>query len=105
MALAYLLAIDEISFDSTDKLFIGELSLDGSLKKVSGILSLVQAAASSGYKQVYVPHANAQEAALVSGIEIYPVTDLWLLIKHLNTKEKEPRYIHCLLYTSPSPRD
>ena len=93
MALGYLLAIDEISFDPENKLFIGELSLDGKIKEVSGVLTLVQAAVKDGFKEVYVPTDNAKEAALVRGVTIYPVDDLYLLIKHLNLKEEKRIFI------------
>jgi magnesium chelatase family protein len=70
IALGYLLAAEEIAFDPSLKLFLGELSLDGTLRKVSGVLPLVQHALASGIKEVFVPEANAKEAALVEGISI-----------------------------------
>jgi len=64
MALAYLLARDEIHFDVEKKLFLGELSLDGKIRPIHGTLALVREAAALGFEEVYVPKENATEAAL-----------------------------------------
>ncbi|MBI4533168.1 MAG: YifB family Mg chelatase-like AAA ATPase [Candidatus Melainabacteria bacterium] len=55
---------------------IGELGLDGSLRPVSGVLPLSIACESSGMKNIVVPEANADEAALVEGLTVYPVSHL-----------------------------
>ena len=84
IALAILLASEQISFETKGKLFIGELSLDGQLRAVPGVLAAALYAKSSRIiEELYVPEANAQEAALVSGVAIYPVTTLSKLIGHL----------------------
>lgn len=88
MALAYLLASAEINFDPAKKLFLGELSLDGKLRKVSGALSSVRQAVSAGFLEVYVPIENAREAALIEGITVFGVQTLKETIDHLNTKKK-----------------
>lgn len=62
--------------------FIGELSLDGSVRPVGGILPMVYQAVQSGFKTAYVPIENAKEAALAQGITIYPVESLGVLIEH-----------------------
>lgn len=82
MAMGYLLATEEISFDPENKIFIGELSLDGTVRSLSGILPIVQAAKEAGFQEIYVPEKNATEAALVTGITIYPVKNLLQLVKH-----------------------
>ncbi len=87
MALAYLLATEEIEFDSEGKLFVGELSLSGKVRSVRGVLPLVECARASGFKEVYVPKTNAEEAALVSGIKVYGVKTLLELIEHLDETE------------------
>ena len=84
MALGYLLATEEINFDPEGKIFLGELSLDGSLRALNGILPIVQAAKESGFKEIFLPHKNVKEAALVLGIDIYPVGNLKEVIGHLN---------------------
>ncbi len=89
IALGYLLASEEISFNPDGKLFIGELSLDGHVKPVRGVLPIVQEAKRAGFREVYVPAENAKEAALVEGIDVYPVSTLRELIAHLDEKREE----------------
>ncbi len=84
IALGYLLSADEISFDPTGKLFIGELSLNGDLQMVSGILPIVQAAKSAGFTELFVPKQNAYEAALIDGVTIYPAENLKQVVLHLD---------------------
>lgn len=86
IALAYLLASGEIVFNPEKLLFAGELSLDGRLRGVRGILPLVAHAKEAGYTAVFVPNENAKEAGLVEGIEIYGADSLLDVIKHLNEK-------------------
>jgi magnesium chelatase family protein len=52
-------------------MFLGELSLDGSVRAVRGALSAAIAARDNGIKAVAVPESNAKEAAVVEGIEVY----------------------------------
>lgn len=67
-------------------LFIGELSLEGGVRKIPGILSVVLMAKKQNIQQVFVPFENAREAALIEGIDIYPISTLTDLILHLNNK-------------------
>jgi magnesium chelatase family protein len=85
MAMGYLLATNEINFDPSDKIFIGELSLDGRVQSLHGILPIVQAAKEAGFKEIYLPTNNAQEAALVEGIIIFPIATLAELVNHCDT--------------------
>lgn len=88
IALSYLLAAGEISFAPEGLLFAGELSLDGRLMPVRGVLPLVAHAKASGFRAVFVPKENENEAALIEGIEVYGVETLREVIEHLNeTKE------------------
>jgi len=87
IALSYLLASEEIDFDPEGKLFLGELSLDGKLRPVRGILPVARFAKKNGYKELYVPMENVEEAALIEGVDVFGMSSLVDLIKHL-TKEK-----------------
>jgi magnesium chelatase family protein len=93
IALSYLLAAEEIEFDPKGKIFVGELALDGGLRPVNGILALSKFAKSKGEYELYVPKANAAEAALIEGVTVYAVTTLRELIAHLNTKELEEEHL------------
>jgi len=68
--------------------FIGELSLDGSICKCSGILPMVIAMRNAGVERVIVPYANRQEAALVTGIDILPAENLVQVVSHFNLNEQ-----------------
>ncbi len=86
ISLAYLLASGEIEFDAKKILFLGELSLDGNLRRINGVLPIVAEAKSKGFQEVFLPTDNAKEAALVSDIKIYGANTLKEIIEHLNTK-------------------
>jgi magnesium chelatase family protein len=93
IALAYLLAVGEIKFNPENKIFLGELSLDGRVRPIRGVLPLVQLAKQQGFTHVFVPHENGREAALISGIHIYAVTTLTAVINHLQAEksaDKDP---------------
>jgi len=63
---------------------IGELSLSGEIRGVKGALSMCVAARDAGLDAIYVPAANAREAAAVSGMTVYPLTTMRALVDHLN---------------------
>lgn len=71
-----------------DIAFIGELSLDGKLNKINGILPMCIEAKKLGIKKVIVPIENAKEAAVVDGIEIYGATTLVEVVDFLNGTSK-----------------
>ena len=62
---------------------LGELSLDGTVRPVRGVLPMVIAAVERGVKRILVPAANANELRCVEGIEIYPVESLNAAVRHL----------------------
>lgn len=64
-------------------LFIGELSLDGGLRPVNGILSICLWAKKNGFTDIFIPQDNANEASLVSGINIYGAKNILEIINHL----------------------
>lgn len=82
IALAILMASQQLVIDPKDKMFLGELSLDGKLRPVPGVLAVAITAKTLGINQLFVPKANAKEAALVSGVKIYAVDDLKQLLGH-----------------------
>ncbi len=68
-------------------MFLGELSLDGGLRPVNGILSMVDCARNNKIKNVFVPVENANEAAVVKEINVMPVRNLLEIISHLNGQQ------------------
>ena len=83
IALAVLLASGQVNFATAKSMFAGELSLDGRLRPAGGVLAMAMRARESGFRELYVPQANAAEAALIGGLKVYGVGDLEELLKHL----------------------
>ena len=77
IAIGYLMATRQVPrFALGDKMFLGELALDGRLRPVSGALSIAEAAARRGFKALFLPRANANEASAMPGINIVPADHL-----------------------------
>lgn len=72
-----------LNTDLADRLFVGELSLDGKLRPVRGIINIVQAAREAGFKEVFLPQANLPQASLVQNIKLIGLTSLRELFLHL----------------------
>ncbi len=74
----------------SSSLFIGELSLDGSVRHADGILPMVSVAKAEGFQRVFVPLSDAPEASLMGGLEIIPLESLFQLVAHLNGSQEIP---------------
>ncbi|MCR5150958.1 MAG: YifB family Mg chelatase-like AAA ATPase [Clostridiales bacterium] len=85
---ALLKAGNQINCDTNDSAFVGELSLDGLVRHINGVLPMVIRARNSGIKNVFVPAANANESSVVDGINVYGVENIRQLIDHLKGVEK-----------------
>lgn len=70
-----------------DCIFLGELSLNGDVKKVNGILPILISARSLGYKKFFIPYANINEASFIDKIEIYAVKTLKQTVNYFNGTE------------------
>ncbi|MBA2276622.1 MAG: ATP-binding protein [Chloroflexia bacterium] len=84
IATGILLASGQILADLSDALIVGELSLDGILRHTPGIISMVALAAEKGLRRAFVPEEDSREAALIEGIDVYPVRTLADLVNHLS---------------------
>lgn len=85
IALGILAASDQIPLNALDDtLVIGELSLDGSVRHVRGVLPMTALAVEKGYHRVLVPAMDAAEAALIPDVEVIPIQDLAQLCAALN---------------------
>lgn len=89
MALAYLLASEEIKFNPSGRIFLGELSLDGEVRKINGVLAITEEAKKRGFEEIYLPKENVREAALIDGIKIFGVKNLQEVIAHLDQKRAD----------------
>ncbi len=72
----------------TGKVFVGELSLDGCIRKVSGVLSMIIDAKRCGAKEIFIPQANAAEGKLIHGIDVYTASTLTEIVEHLLDNKK-----------------
>ena len=83
MALSIICATEQIYAPDLSKCtFFGELSLDGTVQPINGILPMVISAYKSGFTDMFVPTENADEAAVIEGVNIYPVSSLKSLCDH-----------------------
>jgi magnesium chelatase family protein len=84
IAIGVLASTDQLPLDILeDSLFIGELSLDGRVRHIQGVLPMAYAAYQAQYSRIFVPADDAAEASLVEGIDVYPVETLGQLVEHL----------------------
>jgi len=88
IAIGYLLAAEEISFDPNKKMFLGELSLDGHIRPIAGTLSIVKEAQKLGFKEIYLSKENVTEAQLVKNISVWGVENLLETISKIDKKIK-----------------
>lgn len=85
IAVAILAATEQIEAEKlADSVFVGELSLDGAIRGVRGVLPITAEARDKGFKRIYVPKENAMEAAVVDGIEVLAVESLSEVAASLN---------------------
>ncbi len=92
IAVGILLATEQVSADLAEAGLIGELSLDGEVRGITGVLPMAVAAREHGVTTLYVPQTNAAEAALVEGLTVIPVASLASLVGHLHGYAPIPIY-------------
>ncbi|HZO27443.1 MAG TPA: YifB family Mg chelatase-like AAA ATPase [Chloroflexota bacterium] len=83
IAIGVLQASEQIAASASKVVFLGELSLDGTLRHLQGVLPMVGLARDRGVRTAFVPAVDAAEAALVDGIDVIPVRTLAELVDHL----------------------
>ena len=96
IAVGLLAASNQISHPPEDSLFVGELSLDGEVRHVQGVLSMALAARDAGIRTLYVPQQDAAEASLIPGLTVIPVDTLGHLVAHLRGYHPIPPFEHTL---------
>ena len=91
IALAVLISSGQLPAVPAESLFLGELSLDGTLRHTNGVLPMVAVARDESFESVYVPACDAGEASLVEGVRVFPVETLGHLVRHFRGEvEIEP---------------
>lgn len=89
IAIGILAASEQINSDHLeDTMFVGELSLDGELRPLKGILPIAIEAKRNKFRRLILPKENAQEACLVDGLQVLPAENLKDVVAHLNGEER-----------------
>ncbi len=88
IALAILGTLDAYPAEALMGMVAGELGLDGAVRPVPCVLLIALCAKANGVREVFVPTVNAPEAAIVSGLVVYPVESLSQMIRHLRGEER-----------------
>ncbi len=90
IALGFLLASGQIAFSPQGKLFLGELGLDGSLRRVTGILPIALSARAAGFQEIILPQGNGREAAAIGGLNVREAVHLAEVIEHISGRKDLP---------------
>lgn len=88
IALGFLMGSKQLFFDSQDKIFVGELSLDGKLRPIKGVLAIVLLAKEKGFQEIILPKTNAPEAGLIRGIKAIGISSLKEGLDYLKKERK-----------------
>lgn len=89
--LAILKAYGQLKAEFSDSVVIGEVALDGKIRSANGVLAITITAKENGIKNIFVPKENAEEAAVIDGINVYGVDTLPQLIDHLTGQALIPK--------------
>ncbi|MFH0942994.1 MAG: YifB family Mg chelatase-like AAA ATPase, partial [Candidatus Beckwithbacteria bacterium] len=88
IAVGVLVGAGEMELDRKKRYFYGEVGLDGRLRHTRGVFLLASLAKEKGVREIFVPKLSANEASVVEGVKVLPVTDLWQLIRHFKGEKK-----------------
>ncbi|MBD3362909.1 YifB family Mg chelatase-like AAA ATPase [Candidatus Dojkabacteria bacterium] len=86
IAVGILLASKQIHFNPDKSLLLGELSLEGNLRNLNGILSIADGAKNEGFENIFLPYSNSKEANLIKNIKVFPVKTLSQFITNSSYK-------------------
>ncbi len=103
IAVGILLASEQIYANVEKCIIMGELSLDGAVRHVSGVLPMANLAKQEGYTTLFVPAEDAPEAALIEGLTVYPVKTLLELVDHLSGHQKLAPFTPSFSLDGPPP--
>lgn len=84
LAIGLIQATGQLVAEISDVVILGELSLDGGVRRVSGVLPTLIAAREKGFKEFIIPFGNLKEASFVGGITVYPAKTLTEVINHIS---------------------
>ena len=85
IAIGYLLATEQVRpFETQNKVFVGELALDGKVRSIPGGLNTALLAKKSGIDNIFLPGENAAEASLIGGVKVFQIKSLSDLVNHVS---------------------
>jgi magnesium chelatase family protein len=84
IALGILMVSNQITNVPEKSIFLGELALDGRLRKIKGLLPIALSIQEKGFQKIFVPAEMAEEANIVKDLEVYPVKTLSQLVQHID---------------------
>ncbi|MBQ9104084.1 MAG: YifB family Mg chelatase-like AAA ATPase [Clostridia bacterium] len=87
LAVCVLTATEQLLPANKDYVYLGELSLDGSLRRINGVLPIIISALNHGYKNFIIPKDNVKEASFVAGVNIYGAENLKQVISHISGEQ------------------
>lgn len=91
--IAMLKASKQIIGDTDNYAFIGELSLDGEIRRANGVLPMIIEAKQNGVPAIFIPYDNASEGSVIKGIDVLPAKNIIEIIQHISGEKKiEPVY-------------
>ncbi len=93
IAVGILAASEQLSLPKESAIFLGELSLNGDLRRINGVLPMVISAYQKGIKVVYLPEENAREAAVIDGIKVYGAKSLKDIVLHCTNQNELTPYM------------
>lgn len=106
IALGILIASEQLKAEVEDSIFLGELSLDGSLRRIWGVLPCAIMARGKNYKNIYIPYDNIDEASIINRVKAFPVPSLRQLFDHFATDKKiAPAQTKKIVFKSESDSD
>ncbi len=88
IALGFLLESKQTKFDPQNKIFLGELALDGKLRKIKGVLSIASVAKEKGFSEIVLPKINAPEASLIKDLKVIGIESLKEAVSYLEGKKE-----------------
>ncbi len=87
IAVGFLVATRQIEFEAKNKMFVGELALDGRVRPIRGALPIALFAKKIGIEELYLPEENIDEVSVVKNLKIFPIKTLKSLVFHLSKQE------------------
>ncbi len=93
IAICILQSSEQVSYDASRAIFLGELSLDGGVRHTNGILPMVAHARQAGFEMVFLPASDAKKASLVDGIQVLPISSLAELVSCLRGETELAPYV------------